>query len=279
MNNTISETAIITASLRALSNYEPSPEARCNDDFAEYFLPPDRKAALGTLGSREAIKKAIPGGMLEYVIARTRYFDAVVLDGLLSGCGQIVSLGAGFDSRSIRFKDQLQRARVFELDAQPTQDYKLQKLRENNIGMPANVSFIPTNFETDDFMHLLCTSGFDENVRTLFLLEGLTFYLSHASIKQTLHSLRVHSAQSSRVCFDFQTILKDADLIDTGLEDEQIKFAIKTSGIDNFAESNRYRVIEHIDANEMERRFLALPDGKLWGRIAPIMNILLMEHQ
>ena len=128
-------------------------------------------------------------------------------------------------------------------------------------------------------MHLLCANGFDEGIRTLFLLEGLTFYLSRVSIKRVLNLLRVHSAQSSRVCFDFQTILKDADLINTGLEDEQIKFAIKTGGIDNFAESNRYRVIEHIDANAMERRFLSLPNGHLIGKIVPILNILLMEDQ
>ena len=45
-NGKTSETAIITASLRALSNYEAEEKVRINDCFAEIFLPDERKTPL-----------------------------------------------------------------------------------------------------------------------------------------------------------------------------------------------------------------------------------------
>jgi methyltransferase (TIGR00027 family) len=278
MDGRVSETAIITASLRALSNYESLPQARCNDDFAEHFLPPDRRAALSSLVSREAIKKAIPTGMLEYVIARTRYFDEVLLRSQQEKCEQIVILGAGFDTRAYRFQDRLLCSRVYELDASPTQNYKREQMRVNDITVPPNVSFVPVNLETDDFVTLLCECGFDRGKQSLFLMEGLTFYLSHATVARLFHNLRVHSGRSSLLCFDFQTIQGVSELIETGLKGEQIKFAVQAGCIDDFVKSNQYRIVEHVDSEAIEQRFLTLPDGTRFGRIAPMMNILLVEH-
>jgi methyltransferase (TIGR00027 family) len=98
-----SETAIIIASLRALSNYEENENIRCNDYFAEFFLPDERRIHLKDENARAMIKKAIPKGMYEYVIARTKYFDRIFIEAVKKNSIQIVFLGAGYDSRSYRF--------------------------------------------------------------------------------------------------------------------------------------------------------------------------------
>ncbi len=279
MNDRISETAMAIASLRALSNYETDVTVQSHDEFAEIFLPEDRQTTLRTLNSREQIKQHIPKGMYEYVIARTKYFDGVFTDAIKYPIEQIVFLGAGFDSRSYRFHPLINTTKIFELDMKPTQDHKLVCLRRNNVAINHNVSFIPMNFETDDPIAMLCQYGYDNAKQTLFILEGVTFYLSHDTVTRILRRLKEHSGAGSRVCFDFQIIQHDRDLIQTGLQDEVVKFGIESAKIVNFVNAHQYRVVEHITAGDMEQRFLTLQNGKLFGRIMPIMNFLLIEHE
>jgi methyltransferase (TIGR00027 family) len=279
MNDKISETAIAIASLRALSNYETDVTVQSHDGLAELFLPEDRQTALRTLSSRENIKQHIPKGMYEYVIARTKYFDSVFVEAIQHPIEQIVLLGAGYDSRSYRFHPLLTTTRIFEVDMKPTQDHKLVCLRKNNIDIHPNISFIPMNFETDDPIRMLGQYGYDNGKQTLFLWEGVTFYLSHDTVTVMLRRLKDHSGVGSRVCFDFQTIQHEHDLIQTGLPDEVIKFGIASGKIVNFVQDHQYRVVEHITAGDMERRFLMLQHGELFGRIMPMMNFLLIEHE
>jgi methyltransferase (TIGR00027 family) len=277
-NEKISETALAIASLRALSNYESDAAVRSQDGLAEIFLPEDRRAALGTLDSREMIKKKIPPGMYAYVIARTKYFDAVFMDAVKNSIEQIVFLGAGFDSRPYRFHKWINATMIFELDMKPTQDHKLFCLRKNNVAVHDNVSFIPMNFETDDPFAMLGRHGYDKRRRTLFLWEGVTFYLSQAAVTRMLRNVKENSGSRSRVCFDFQTRQADGGLLQTGLEDEVIQFGIEEGKIVSFVNDHPYRILEHITAGEIERRFLMLRDGSLFGAVMPMMNFLLLEH-
>jgi methyltransferase (TIGR00027 family) len=279
MNDKISETAIVTTSLRALSTYETDATVRSNDGLAEIFIPEDRRAALKTLSSREMIKRQIPKGMYEYVIARTKYFDGVFVDAIKNTIEQIVFLGAGYDSRPYRFHTLITDTKVFELDMKPTQDHKLACLRKNNIDIHHNISFIPIDFETDDPVDMLGRYGYDKSKQTLFLWEGVTFYLPHDTVTRMLRRLKENSGFGSRVCFDFQTTQHDSKLIHTGLKDEFIQFGIESGKIVSFVNDRQYRIVEHITADEMERRFLMLQNDALFGTIMPMMNFLLIEHE
>lgn len=279
MNDKISETALAIASLRALSNYETDPAVQSHDELAELFLPEDRQAALRTPGSREMIRQRIPKGMYEYVIARTKYFDGVFVEAIKNTIEQIVLLGAGYDSRPYRFQTQIDHTQIFEADMKPTQEHKRECLYKHNVEIHDNISFIPMDFETDDPIEMLLQSGYDQCKQTLFLWEGVTFYLSQGTVTNMLRRLKNHSGAGSRICFDFQTIQHERDLIQTGLKDEVIKFGIESGQIANFVNNHQYRVIELVTAADMERRFLRLQNGDFFGKIMPMMNFLLIEHK
>jgi hypothetical protein len=67
------------------------------------------------------------------------------------------------------------------------------------------------------------------------------------------------------------------ELIKTGLKAESVKFGIADGKIDEFVSLNQYKTIEHLDAKEMQERFMKDRNGKLFGEIAPIMNFILIE--
>ncbi len=273
-----SETAFATLSLRALSNYENANNIKTADNLAVIFLPEDRKMILADTDSREALKKNLPEGLYGYVIARTHYFDQLFTTELTNNIDQIVFLGAGYDSRPYRFKDLINDTRIFEIDSRQTQEYKLKILKSNNIKIHENISFISADFETDDFIFLLQKNGYDKNKETLFLLEGVTFYLSGDTVVSMLQKIRQNSGAGSKLGFDFQTIINKEDLLDSGIKDEAIKFGIKTGEIEKFIFENQYRITEHLKSTDIEHRFLTLENGELFGNILPIMNFILIEH-
>lgn len=278
INVKISDTAIAVASLRALSNYEQDEQFRCNDHFAEDFLPDEKKIPLRNAGVRETIKKAIPKGMYEYVISRTKYFDKVFLDAVRQGIGQIVFLGAGFDSRPYRFNALLDNTKIFEVDTEATQTYKRTVLLKM-IDTLKNITYVSHNFEDDQLFLKLKKNGYDPSEKALFVWEGVTFYLTHEAVIRMLDGIRNNSADGSLLCFDFQTINCVDDLIKTGLEKESIKFGIGEGKISQFVASNQFKIREHLNSEAIEQRFMKKDTGVVVGNIAPIMNFILLEHR
>jgi methyltransferase (TIGR00027 family) len=277
-NDKISETAIIVASLRALSNYEREEKFKCNDNYAELFLPDEKKIPLKDSKAREIIKKSIPKGMYEYVISRTKYFDSVFVEAVEQDIGQVVFLGAGFDSRPYRFNNLLKSTKVFEVDTNVTQAYK-KSLLTDDIDSYKNIEYISTDFEEADLFIKLKEQGYKQSDKTLFLWEGVTFYLSKDAVGRMLKEIRENSATKSMICFDFQTMRSMEELIKTGIKEESIKFGIEEGKIDEFVSSNKYKIIEHLNSKEIEQRFMTTKNGHLFGEIAPIMNFILIEHK
>src|ERR1700730_14250932 len=91
-------------------------EAANGDDLADRFLLPHQGAfnRVPKL-ARWLLERGLPGAF-GYFNARSQSFDEVLLQEARIGLEQLVILGAGFDSRSIRFSEALRNARVFEVD-------------------------------------------------------------------------------------------------------------------------------------------------------------------
>jgi methyltransferase (TIGR00027 family) len=133
--------------------------------------------------------------------ARIWFFDAV-LDQHLPDVAQFVILGAGFDTRAYRLPTGT-RVRVFEVDSPRTQMVKRETLEK--AGIDSNeVTFVPANFETQDWLGCLTAAGFDPGERTLFLWEGVTMYLDRAAVEDTLRKI-ASTAPGSVVAFDYFT--------------------------------------------------------------------------
>lgn len=79
-----SETALATATLRALAAHDEREEIRGSDYLAEIFLTEDRRTSLKDPMVRQwVMKNRIAPGAYEFMIARTTFFDHVVRDALL----------------------------------------------------------------------------------------------------------------------------------------------------------------------------------------------------
>src|SRR5208283_432495 len=173
-----SETAMHVTFLRALAAVDEREEIRGSDYLAEVFLPADRKKMLKKVTERVWLINNPPLIFTYgYIIARTVFFDQIVEQALRDNIPQIVFLGAGYDSRPYRFKDLIKETRLFEVDANSTQQSKMELLHKANISIPEQLTFVSVNFNTDDLKECLFKTGYDNNKKTLFICEGVTCYL------------------------------------------------------------------------------------------------------
>ena len=136
--------------------------------------------------------------------ARQTLFDGVV-EQYLPDITQFVNLGAGFDTRALRLKGTPKYApvRSFEIDTPPTLAFKRERLARAGIDS-TGVTFVPANFETDDWLTRLINAGFNPGQPALFIWEGVVPYLDREAVKDTLRKI-ASTAKGSILAFDYFT--------------------------------------------------------------------------
>ena len=190
--------------LRAIAVKEKDPAVRGSDYMAKHFLTPKYSIFVGLLPHRflkSYVQLRAPGSYC-FMLTRTRHFDNTLLNELESGIQQVVLLGAGYDTRSFRFAGQLQNVAVFEVDFPGTQQYKKKRLRETGSNLPSAVTYIPLDFNEESFSKALIRNGFSPRLKTLFLWEGVSYYLPQPVVEQVLTFVST-CAPGSSILFDY----------------------------------------------------------------------------
>jgi len=205
----ISRTSIYVAAGRAIGAREPDTSVRNPDYLAEPLL--GDPSALGldhpavralTLPYDQAMQHVEVANIVRAMLIRTRFIDEALERAVAGGATQLVILGAGFDSHAYRFQSLLKPAKVFEVDRLATQALKKQRVDAVLGGPPANLTYVPVDFQHDDLPAVLTRHGYDPGQRTFFILEGVTMYVPEESVRATLRFVGSHPAGSG-IVFDF----------------------------------------------------------------------------
>lgn len=203
-----SKTSIYVAAGRAIGAREPDESVRNPDFLAERLLgdPASLEVdhptvrALG-LDYAEAMQKPEVAGTVIMMIVRTRFIDDQLRRAIEEGASQVVIMGAGFDTRAYRFEELLKHAAVFEVDRPQTQALKRGRVKEVLGAAPANLTYVPMDFEHDDPGDVLAGAGYDPSRKTFFVWEGVTMYLPEEAVRRTCKFVAAQ-APGSRLVFD-----------------------------------------------------------------------------
>ncbi len=176
-NNKASWTAEITAIYRAAESIRPSEDRICYDCYAKDFLRTKYRLILKSRILTEialwcAVERRFPGGVASTVV-RIGFIDDCLKQCIDNGIEQLVILGAGYDSRAYRFDRLKECARVFEVDHPATQKMKKSKVIRIFGALPDHVAYVPVDFENEKPDSKLLKSGYKDNMKTLFIWEGL----------------------------------------------------------------------------------------------------------
>lgn len=126
LDSTASLTAQINAAQRAAETLRPPNRRLLDDPYSRYFV---KHRGLRLLLARPRIADAslrifdwLCGGLHAHIVCRARYADDASTAAITDGIDQLVLLGAGFDTTSIRRS--ADPVTVFEVDAPATQNTK-----------------------------------------------------------------------------------------------------------------------------------------------------------
>ncbi|GLV55638.1 S-adenosyl-L-methionine-dependent methyltransferase [Dictyobacter sp. S3.2.2.5] len=184
----VSNTALGAAICRLIEQFQPEPTRLFYDPLVKDLLAAPFSMLMQLKSMRAyTIKQtdAVMPGLYGVQVCRTRYIDEAVEQALTQGIEQVVMLGAGLDTRPYRLAG-MERVRVFEVDLPAVQEPKKKRLHKHFGQLPANVTFVPIDFDKQSLDAALGSTTFDLLQPALFVWEGVTQYLTEEAIHQTL---------------------------------------------------------------------------------------------
>ncbi len=276
----VSRTAQTTCSYRAIGAKDPDPKTRNPDYLAEKFMGQTYNFAVEI----ERIRR-IPRKSYFYVTARTKHIDALLEKALRSGTSQVVILGAGLDSRGLRFHQQFPNVKFFELDLPATQEFK-RGLVEKSVGPPPKtLVFAPIDFNTQTLGQVLTQAGYDPKAKTFFIWEGVTYYICGDAVDGTLRFIAENSAPGSSVVFDYtldEVVNGDFRRFPNARKaiawlnslGEPWVFGIADGQSAKFVGKHGLLVLSDLGKVEMTKRYLTTSSGEVFGPMSGYIRIM-----
>jgi methyltransferase (TIGR00027 family) len=273
-----SRTAEWTCLSRAVSSFETNSCYKSDDFIAPSILPGFVRLLTRIPLMRKFFPRVVPAkGMYEYVIARTKYIDSVFRQALVEGFEQIAILGAGFDTRALRFQHEAVKTRIFEFDVSITQNAKIGQYKRQGLNIPENVTLLSIDFEKESLFGKLEAAGFDREQRSLFIMEGVIMYLLPESVHGTFGTLCALAGKGSEIVFDhvLSSVLRNEGISDeerkiahsVSRAGEQWRFSIEKNEVGHFLKTHDFKLVEHLDAHQLEQKYFKDRSGRIVGHV------------
>ncbi|MEL6437802.1 MAG: SAM-dependent methyltransferase [Cyanobacteria bacterium J06621_8] len=147
------------------------------------------------------IEESLKGQDRAYVAVRTRFFDDFLLDGA-QNAHQIVILASGMDTRAYRIPWS-SGTKIYELEQAEVLETKTAILQD---AIPTCEHFSIAADLTQPWSHLLLESGYQPNLPSVWLIEGLLMYLTESEVRQLLQTISGLTVVSSYLGLDLVNV-------------------------------------------------------------------------
>lgn len=200
-----SSTAVLVCQGRAAADGRYAV-GRFSDPVARELLDPDERLVVDRVRASEPHPEATDRVAHEMVrrvaltmVPRTIAIDDAIRD---SGAEQVVILGAGLDARAWRMPE-LAQVIVFEVDHPASQRDKQRRVADRT-PTAGRVAWVAVDLSKEPLAASLEAAGFDRQVRTTWVWEGVVPYLTPAEVRATTAQVAALSAADSRLVVNYQ---------------------------------------------------------------------------
>jgi len=216
-----------------------------------------------------------------FMVARSRYTEDNLASAVANGVCQYVLLGAGLDT--FAYRNPWPQLRVFEIDFPSTQEFKRSLLRNAAIPEPANLTYVPLDFEHRTLKEGLAEAGFNFEQPAFFSWLGVVPYLTLPAFRSTLDVIAAMPSGSG-ITFDYALAAEElspasqrtrkalADRVAAAGEPFLLFF--RSGQLENELRTAGFQQTEQIDSLDLNNRYfinrtdgLALPAEGL-GKLA-----------
>ena len=141
-------------------------------------------------------------GIIDFVTHRTRWLDQVTRQAISErGIRQVVVIASGYSTYAYRILDP--NVKFFEIDLPKSIDVKKALVNQLNLPSKGGVHFIAADLSQVSLEKALGGTAFDPKEKSLYLIEGLTYYLPREALDLLLQSISAISRPGSMLAFDY----------------------------------------------------------------------------
>ena len=273
------------AGVRAAETYLPENERVFQDPYAEYFLSEDERGDLSNLEKLRAglaMYDQMMPGVNGAIVARIRFIDEYLLDCIKEGFKQVVIIGAGYDTRAYRFPEVKDNLKVFEVDHPATQQIKVLKIKEIFSALPDHVIYVPVIFGVDRLDKNLLENGYNPDLKTLFIVEGLLMYVPPPAVDGLLSFVVNASGPGSSLVADYfsdsviegTSPLKEAQVLRQFVENEgaPLQFGIEESKVEAFFKERGFQAVTNVTSASCKGKYFK--DASCDRNVSPMFNFV-----
>jgi methyltransferase (TIGR00027 family) len=268
MAKAAAKTGIGPTTLVAIEQYFPEKERIIKDDFAYKMHPFILKLILRLTQYDwlrnwmiSKMEKSFPG-LYASMMCRKKYIDEKIIDSV-SQINAVVNLGAGFDTSALRISE-LSKIPIWEIDQRENIQSKQKRLEEIFGTIPSHIKLVSTDFDHEELGTVLNSYDFSNNIKTFFIWEAVTQYLTENGIRSTFNFL-AHAVSGSRLVFtyvrkdfidgkvmynwenNYKRFVKDSKIWIFGMEVGEWEDFMKDSG---------WHVIEDVGYDELNKKYI-----------------------
>jgi methyltransferase (TIGR00027 family) len=210
----VGSTAVMVAAARAAETDRDDPLIR--DPYAKILVADAGTGMwefmlddefLAKVADADAEAAAIFEHMGNYQAVRTHFFDDFFTKAAAAGIRQIVILASGLDSRAYRLPWPAGTT-VYEIDQPKVLEYKAATLQRHDAVPSALRREVPIDLRFD-WPKALRETGFDVDVPTAWLAEGLLMYLPADAQDRLFEHITELSAAGSRIAVETMGVQAD----------------------------------------------------------------------
>jgi len=151
----------------------------------------------------------------------------------------------------------------------------MKKIKDIFGSLPDHVEYISVDFETENFDQRLMEYGYKKSQKTVFIMEGLIYYLSQKAVDEMLSFIATNSSTGSAIIFDYvyessidktngicgvqctacnQNEIKNATK-DMAQKGEPYKFGVKDGTIETFLFERGFSRILNVTSEDYKKAY------------------------
>ncbi|MFI0817980.1 SAM-dependent methyltransferase [Streptomyces sp. NPDC021098] len=200
----VARTSLLTTALRAKETKRP--DRLYEDPFAARLAGTVGADLFGQVSDATWPNRTDPGqkvpSTFDYNAIRTRYFDDYLLAQVKDGAyPQVVMAAAGMDTRAYRLPWP-REVELFELDRPNVLAAKESALGDQPVHERITRHLVGADLIGEDWKDSLRAAGYRPDQPSLWLLEGLLYYITEEQTRQLLANVAELTAPGSRVAAD-----------------------------------------------------------------------------
>jgi methyltransferase (TIGR00027 family) len=204
----VAKTSLLTAALRARETTRP--DRLYSDPYAAKLAAAVGPNLFDTVATVTANKRSEPApesgrklpNTADYNAIRTRFFDEYLLAVVAeSGPVQVVIAAAGMDTRAYRLPWPA-AVEIFELDLPAVLAVKDAALGAEELPAAVTRRSVAVDLLAPGWTQALAAAGYDPERPSVWLLEGLLYYIDEEQARRLLDTVRAVTAPGTRIACD-----------------------------------------------------------------------------